>query len=52
MVKVDDPKPQPVADGLDWGDAGIGGGVIAGLCLVALGGGLVVTHRRHARTAF
>ena len=52
VVKVDDPKPQPVSDGLDWGDAGIGGGLIAGLCLVALGGGLVVTHRRHARAAF
>ena len=52
VVKVDDPKPQPVANGLDWGDAGIGGGAIAGLCLVALGSGLVVTHRRHARAAF
>ena len=52
VVKVDDPKAQPVADGLDWGDAGIGAGVIAGLCLIALGGGLAVTQRRHARTAY
>ena len=52
VVKVDDPKPQPVADGLDWGDAGIGAGVIAGLSLITLGGGLVLTQRRHARAAF
>ena len=52
VVKVDEPRPQPVADGLDWTDAGIGAGVIAGLSLIALGGALVLTHRRHARVAF
>jgi hypothetical protein len=51
VVKVDDPTAQPVADGLDWGDAGIGAGVIAGLSLLTLGAGLVLTQRRHARTA-
>ena len=51
VVKLDDPTAQPVADGLDWGDAGIGAGVIAGLSLLTLGAGLVLTQRRHAHTA-
>jgi len=51
VVKVKDPQPQPVADGLDWGDAGIGAGVIAGLGLLALGGSLVAMQRRHTRVA-
>ena len=49
VVKVTDPNP--VATGFDWGDAGIGAGVIAGLSLLTLGAGLVLTQRRHARTA-
>ena len=51
VVKVKDPQAQPVSDGLDWTDAGIGAGVIAGLALLALGSALVVGQRRHARVA-
>ena len=35
--------------GFDWGDAGIGAGTLGGLLLVALGGGLLVAHRRQQR---
>jgi hypothetical protein len=45
--------PQPVApitvaesDGFEWGDAGIGAGMLAGL-LALVGAGAVVTRRRH-----
>ena len=47
VVKVVDP---PVATGFDWGDAGIGAGGLLALALIALGGMLAITHRRHART--
>jgi hypothetical protein len=50
VVKVKEPQLQPAADGLDWADAGIGAGVIVSLALVALGGALVLTQRRHTRT--
>ena len=43
VVKVVDP---PLTTGFDWGDAGIGAGGLLGLILVALGGTLVVSHRR------
>ena len=43
VVKVVDPPP---TTGFDWGDAGIGAGGLLGLILVALGGTLVVSHRR------
>jgi hypothetical protein len=46
VVKVVDPPP---TTGFDWGDAGIGAGGLLGLILVALGGTLVVSHRRHSR---
>ena len=39
-------RPAP-ANGIDWGDAGIGAGSLFGLGLVALGGTLLITHRRH-----
>jgi hypothetical protein len=42
------PQPAP-ADGLDWADAGIGAGTLAGLGLIGLGGALFIVHRR--RTA-
>jgi hypothetical protein len=51
VVKVKDPQALPVADGLDWGDAGIGAGVIAGLALLTLGGTLVAAQRRQTRVA-
>ena len=51
VVKVKDPEPQSAGGGLDWGDAGIGAGGIAGLTLVSLGGALLVVQRRHARGA-
>ena len=37
----------PVSNGFDWGDAGIGAGVMAGLALLLLGSGRAVQqHRR------
>jgi hypothetical protein len=52
VVKIDKPAPAPVpaADGMDWGDAGIGAGVLAGLAALALGAALVTMRRRHAAT--
>lgn len=42
--------PHPVhTGGLHWADAGIGAGALLGLILLALGGALLVVHRRHAR---
>lgn len=52
VVKLEEPQPQPAVDGLDWGDAGIGAGVLVALGLIALGGTLVVSQRRHTRAAF
>jgi hypothetical protein len=46
VVKIVDPLPTTA---FDWGDAGIGAGGLLGLILVALGGTLVVSHRRHSR---
>lgn len=48
VVRVADPAP--VSTGFDWGDAGIGAGGLLALALIALGGILAVTHRRHGRT--
>jgi hypothetical protein len=52
VVKVDKPSPAPVsaADGMDWGDAGIGAGVLAALAALALGGAFVTVRRRHTAT--
>jgi hypothetical protein len=47
VVKLAQPSPSPDA-GLDWGDAGIGAGVLLGLLLLALGGTLAVMHRRQS----
>jgi hypothetical protein len=51
VVVVKDTKPvaQPVADGIDWADIGLGAGGVMALSLIALGGGLIVVHRRGAR---
>jgi len=55
-----DPRPvvvQPVirtvsaADGMDWRDAAIGAGAALGLVLLATGGALTVSRRRHAHLA-
>jgi hypothetical protein len=51
VVKVKEPQAQPVADGIDWADAGIGAGAIISISLVLFGGGLLAVQRRHARTA-
>lgn len=45
VIKVVD--PQPISNGFDWGDAGIGAGGLLGLALVAIGGTAAVAHRRH-----
>jgi hypothetical protein len=43
--------PAGSSSGFDWGDAGIGAGSVAALVLLALGGGLMVMHRRHLHEA-
>jgi hypothetical protein len=43
--------PAGPSSGFDWGDAGIGAGSVAALVLLALGGGLMVMHRRHVHAA-
>jgi hypothetical protein len=50
VVKMREPAPVAVADGMDWGDAGIGAGVLLALAALALGGTFAVTHRRGAAT--
>jgi hypothetical protein len=51
VVKLREPAPAPVvaADGLDWGDAGIGAGVLLGLAALALGA-VAAVHRRGTPT--
>ena len=46
VVEAPQPAPQPVADGMDWADIGLGAGTVTGLALVALGGGLLIVRRR------
>ena len=50
VVKVAQPS-QVTSGGFDWGDAGIGAGGVAALVLIAVGGSLMVTHRRRGGTA-
>jgi hypothetical protein len=49
VVRV--PQSAPSRSGIDWGDAGIGAGIVLGLTLLALGGAFAVVHRRQARAA-
>jgi hypothetical protein len=49
VVKEPAPVAQPAADGMDWADIGLGAGGLMALSLIALGGGLIVVHRRGAR---
>ena len=46
VVRVAQPS-QVTSGGFDWGDAGIGAGGVLALVLIAVGGSLMVTHRRH-----
>jgi hypothetical protein len=51
IVKVPQPSPATApgpssAGGIDWTAAGIGAGSLLGLSLIALGGALVIVHRR------
>lgn len=48
VVKVREQPAPAAADGIDWGDAGIGAGTLLGLSLVGAGGALFVVQRRHA----
>jgi hypothetical protein len=50
VVKVAQP-PQATSSGFDWGDAGIGAGGVLALVLIAVGGSLMVTHRRRGGPA-
>jgi hypothetical protein len=47
-ARVTDSRVPSSDAGLDWGDAGIGAGVLLGLLLLALGGTLAVMHRRQS----
>lgn len=47
---VSEPAPAPAADGIDWGDAGIGAAGLLGVAALALGGVLAVGRRRHTAT--
>jgi hypothetical protein len=49
VVKVTQPSPA-AAQGLDWGDVGIGSGATLAVVLLGLGGSLIVTHRRRGTT--
>jgi hypothetical protein len=43
------PRTRPaVTNGIDWADAGIGAGSLLATSLLALGGTLLITHRRRA----
>jgi hypothetical protein len=44
------PAPAPAADGLDWGDAGIGAAVLLGIGALALGAAFAAAHRRRPAT--
>jgi hypothetical protein len=48
VVVLDAPTPaaQPIADGMDWADIGLGAGTVMGLTLIAIGGTLLVMRRR------
>jgi hypothetical protein len=48
VVETPKPAPQPVADGMDWADIGLGAGTVMGLSLIAVGGTLLVVRRRDA----
>ena len=50
VVKVAQPS-QTTGGGFDWGDAGIGAGGVLALVLIAVGGALMVTHRRRGGPA-
>jgi hypothetical protein len=50
VVKVREPAPVSVSDGLDWGDAGIGAGVLVGVAALGLGGVLAAARRRGPAT--
>ena len=44
-------EPVTRADGFDWGDAGIGAGILAGLVLLGAAGFLATRHLGKAQTA-
>jgi hypothetical protein len=48
VVKAPEVAPQPVADGMDWADIGLGAGSVTALSLIALGGGVLLVRRRGA----
>jgi hypothetical protein len=45
------PQVQSTDPGFDWGDAGIGAGILLALILLGLGSTLAVVHRRHGAPA-
>jgi hypothetical protein len=48
VVKAQPQTRPALTDGIDWADAGIGAGGLLGMSLLALGGTLLITHRRRA----
>jgi hypothetical protein len=50
VVRLREAAPAPSAEGLDWGDAGIGAAGLLGLAALALGGVFAAGRRRHTAT--
>jgi hypothetical protein len=52
VVELREPAPAPAraADGMDWGDAGLGAAGLLGLVALALGGVFAAGRRRHSAT--
>ena len=46
VVEAPAPAPQPIADGIDWADVGLGAGSLLAIALMGAGGALLVVHRR------
>ena len=52
VTVVEAPKAAPASsDGIEWGDAGIGAGVLLGLLMLGLGGTVAVVHHRRGGAA-
>ena len=48
VVEAPAPAPQPIADGMDWADVGLGAGSLLAIALMGAGGAVLVVRRRDA----
>ena len=48
VVEAPAPAPQPIADGMDWADVGLGAGSLLAIALMGAGGAVLVARRRDA----